>query len=157
MEVLEGQVSAFDFVQDVKREVIPKEKKIIVKKKNIKGLEEIKNIEGQASIFDLVQEPKEEIKEEIKFDFTKEQIETIEKLKKEKEWIEYSLYKSGTVIFITKEDKINVIPQEDISKVFYIKDRYRSYFIKKNGEVDVIGIGITRWENPVKTIIKEEE
>lgn len=153
LEVLEGQVSAFDFVQDVKREVIPKEKKIIVKKKNIKGLEEIKNIEGQASIFDLVQEPKEE----IKIDFTIEQIETIEKLKKEKEWIEYSLYKSGTVIFITKEDKISVIPQEDISKVFYIKDRYRSYFLKVNGEIDVIGIGITKWENPVKTIVKEEE
>lgn len=152
MEVLEGQVSAFDFVEDVKREVIKKENKII-KKKVTKNLEEVKNIEGQASIFDLVQEPKEE----IKIDFTREQLETIENLKKEKEWIEYSLYKSGTVIFITKEDKINVIPQEDISKVFYIKDRYRSYFIKKNGEVDVIGIGITRWENLVKTIVKEEE
>lgn len=62
MEVLEGQVSAFDFVEDVKKEVAPKEKKIIVKKKNIKGLEVFKNIEGQASIFDLIQDPKEKIK-----------------------------------------------------------------------------------------------
>lgn len=151
--MLEGQVNVFDFVQDVKREVITKEKKIIVKKKNIKGLEEIKNIEGQASIFDLIQEPKEE----IKIEFTKNQLETIEKLKKEKEWIEYSLYKSGTVIFITKEEKIRVIPHGDINETFYIKDRYRSYFLKVNGEIDVIGIGITRWKNPVETIVKEEE
>ncbi|BDS17330.1 hypothetical protein JUM001_15640 [Clostridium perfringens] len=150
MELLQGQMSAFDFVEDVKREDIPRENKIIRKKKNTKTLEEVKNIEGQASIFDLVQEPKEE----IKIDFTIEQLKTIENLKKE--WIEYSLYKDGTVIFITKEDKIKVIPQEDINKAFYIKDRYRSYFIKKNGEVDVIGIGITRWKNPVKTIVKEE-
>lgn len=141
MEVLEGQVSAFDFVEDVKREVITKEKKIIVKKKNIKGLEEIKNIDGQASIFDLVQEPKEE----IKIDFTMEQLETIEKLKKEKEWIEYSLYGSGKVLLIKIE-----------SKVYKINDRYRTYFINTNGEID-IGIGITRWENPVKIIVKEED
>ncbi|HHD2730849.1 hypothetical protein ACQPUH_01685 [Clostridium perfringens] len=153
MEVLQGQMSAFDFVEDVKREVIPKEKKIISKKKSIKTLEEVKNIEGQASIFDLVQEPKEE----IKIEFTIEQLETIENLKKEKEWIEYSLYKSGTVIFITKENNIKVIPQGDITESFYIKDRYRSYFLKVNGEVDVIGIGITRWKKPIKTIIREEE
>ena len=128
MEVLEGQVSAFDFVEDVKKEVAPKEKKIIVKKKNIKGLEEFKNIEGQASIFDLVQEPKKE----IKIDFTMEQLETIEKLKKEKEWIEYSLYNNGRVLFITIE-----------SKVYKINDRYRTYFINANSEID-IGIGITR-------------
>ncbi|HFD2049647.1 TPA: hypothetical protein ACF2DE_000311 [Clostridium perfringens] len=142
MEVLEGQVSAFDFVEDVKKEVAPKEKKIIVKKKNIKGLEEFKNIEGQASIFDLVQEPKKE----IKIDFTMEQLEIIEKLKKEKEWIEYSLYGSGKVLLITIE-----------SKVYKVNDRNRTYFINTNGEISVIGIGITRWENPVKTIIKEEE
>ncbi|NGT65641.1 hypothetical protein G6Z16_01875 [Clostridium perfringens] len=142
MEVLEGQVSAFDFVEDVKREVIPKEKKIIVKKKNIKGLEEFKNIEGQASIFDLVQEPKEE----IKIEFTKDQLETIEKLKKEKEWIEYSLYGSGKVLLITIE-----------SKVYKVNDRNRTYFINTNGEIGVIGIGITRWKNSVKTIVKEEE
>lgn len=149
MEVLEGQMSAFDFVEDVKREVVPKENKAIKKKKSIKKLDEV---EDQASIFDLDQEPKEE----IKIDFTMEQLETIENLKKEKAWIEYSLYKSGTVIFITKEEKIRVIPYGDISEKFFIKDRHRSYFIKKNGEVDVIGIGITRWENPVKTIVKEE-
>lgn len=143
MEVLEGQVTAFYFVEDVKREEIKKENKI-VKKKVTKSLE-IKNIEGQASIFDVVQEPKEE----IKIDFTREQLETIENLK-EKEWIEYSLYKSGTVIFITKEDGF-------ISEAIYIKDSHRSYFIKKNGEVNTIGIGITKWENPVKTITKEEK
>ena len=142
MEVLEGQVSAFDFVEDVKREEVPKEKKIVSKKKSIKTLEEVKNIDGQASIFDLIQEPKEE----IKIDFTMEQLETIENLKKEKEWIEYSLYGSGKVLLITIE-----------SKVYKVNDRYRTYFINTNGEISVIGIGITRWENPVKTIIKEEE
>lgn len=142
MEVLEGQVSAFDFVEDVKREEIPKEKKIVSKKKSIKTLEEVKNIDGQASIFDLIQEPKEE----IKIDFTMEQLETIENLKKEKEWIEYSLYGSGKVLLITIE-----------SKVYKVNDRNRTYFINTNGEISVIGIGITRWENPVKTIIKEEE
>ncbi|XZL50376.1 hypothetical protein ACSXBO_07320 [Clostridium perfringens] len=142
MEVLEGQVSAFDFVEDVKREEVPKEKKIVSKKKSIKTLEEVKNIDGQASIFDLIQEPKEE----IKIDFTMEQLETIENLKKEKEWIEYSLYGSGKVLLITIE-----------SKVYKVNDRNRTYFINTNGEISVIGIGITRWENPVKTIIKEEE
>ncbi|HBI6897740.1 TPA: hypothetical protein K8N32_001342 [Clostridium perfringens] len=142
MEVLEGQVSAFDFVEDVKREEVPKEKKIVSKKKSIKTLEEVKNIDGQASIFDLVQEPKEE----IKIDFTMEQLETIENLKKEKEWIEYSLYGSGKVLLITIE-----------SKVYKVNDRYRTYFINTNGEISVIGIGITRWKNPVKTIVKEDE
>lgn len=149
MEVLENQVSVFDFVEDVKREAVQKENKAIKKKKSIKNLDEV---EDQTSIFDLNQEPKEE----ITIEFTKGQLKIIEKLKKEKDWIKYSLYKRGTVIFITKEDNIKVIPQRDISKVFYIKDRYRSYFIKKNGEIDVIGIGITSWKNPVKTIVKEE-
>ncbi|HHD2820125.1 TPA: hypothetical protein ACOTGY_001366 [Clostridium perfringens] len=54
MEVLQGQMSAFDFVEDVKREEVPKENKISSKKKAAKNLEEVKNIEGQASIFDLV-------------------------------------------------------------------------------------------------------
>lgn len=93
--------------------------------------------------------------EEVKVDFTKEQLETIEKLKEETEWIEYSLYKSGTVIFITKENKIKVIPQRSITAIFYIKDRYRSYFLKVNGEVDRIGIGITKWKNPVEIITKK--
>ena len=33
MEILEGQVSAFELVGDVKREVVTKEKKMIIKKK----------------------------------------------------------------------------------------------------------------------------
>lgn len=138
MEVLEGQVSAFELVGDVKREVVTKEKKMIIKKKATEDLTEVKNIEGQASIFDLVQDPEEE----IKIDFTKEQLETTEKLKKEKEWIEYSLYGSGKVLLITIE-----------SKVYKVNDRNRTYFINTNGEIDVIGIGITRWDNPVKTIV----
>ncbi|MDU7110690.1 MAG: hypothetical protein E6303_07780, partial [Clostridium perfringens] len=91
---------------------------------------------GQITAFDLV----ENQEEEVKVNFTKEQLETIEKLKEETEWIEYSLYKSGMVIFITKENKIKVISQRNITSIFYIKDRYRSYFLKANGEVDSIGI-----------------
>lgn len=101
MELLQGQMSAFDFVEDVKREVIPKEKKIISKKKSTKTLEEVENIEGQASIFDLVQEHKEE----VKIDFTIEQLKNIEKLKTKK-WIEYSLYSNGRVLFITIENRL---------------------------------------------------
>lgn len=149
MELLQGQMSAFDFVDDIKIGEVKKENKFIKKKKSIRKSYEVEN---QASIFDLDQESKEK----IEVNFTTEQLQTIEILKKEREWIEYSLYKNGAVVFITKEDRIKVIPQEDISKAFYIKDRYRSYFIKKNGEIDVIGIGITRWKNPVRTIVKEE-
>lgn len=123
MEVLQGQIDAFDFLGDIKKEIVQEEKKVIRKKKSSKSFE------------------------------------TIEKLKEETEWIEYSLYKSGMVIFITKENKIKVIPQRNITAMFYIKDRYRSYFLKANGEVDRIGIGITKWKNPVETInnIKEDK
>lgn len=155
MELLEGQIDVFDFLGDIKKEIVQEEKKVIRKKKISKSFETFENIEGQITAFDLV----ESQEEEVKVDFTKEQLETIEKLKEETEWIEYSLYKSGTVIFITKENKIKVIPQRSITAIFYIKDRYRSYFLKANGEVDRIGIGITKWKNPVETInnIKEDK
>ncbi|EJT6340382.1 hypothetical protein N2W42_001129 [Clostridium perfringens] len=155
MEVLQGQIDAFDFLGDIKKEIVQEEKKVIRKKKSSKSFETFENIEGQITAFDLV----ENQEEEVKVNFTKEQLETIEKLKEETEWIEYSLYKSGMVIFITKENKIKVIPQRNITSIFYIKDRYRSYFLKTNGEVDSIGIGITKWKNPVETInnIKEDK
>ena len=153
MEVLQGQIDVFDFLGDIKKEIVQEEKKVIRKKKSSKSFETFENIEGQITAFDLV----ENQEEEVKVNFTKEQLETIEKLKEETEWIEYSLYKSGMVIFITKENKIKVIPQRNITEIFYIKDRYRSYFLKANGEVDRIGIGITKWKNPVKTMVKEEE
>lgn len=152
MEVLQGQIDAFDFLGDIKKEIVQEEKKVIRKKKSSKSFETFENIEGQITAFDLV----ESQEEEVKVYFTKEQLETIEKLKEETEWIEYSLYKSGMVIFITKENKIKVIPQRNITSIFYIKDRYRSYFLKTNGEVDRIGIGITKWKNPVKTMVKED-
>ncbi|AOY53844.1 hypothetical protein [Clostridium perfringens] len=152
MEVLQGQIDAFDFLGDIKKEIVQEEKKVIRKKKSSKSFETFENIEGQITVFDLV----ESQEEEVKVYFTKEQLETIEKLKEETEWIEYSLYKSGMVIFITKENKIKVIPQRNITSIFYIKDRYRSYFLKTNGEVDRIGIGITKWKNPVKTMVKED-
>lgn len=145
MEVLQGQIDVFDFLGDIKKEIVQEEKKVIRKKKSSKSFETFENIEGQITAFDLV----ENQEEEVKVNFTKEQLETIEKLKEETEWIEYSLYKSGMVIFITRE----------ILHQFYIKDRYRSYFLKTNGEVDRIGIGITKWKNPVETInnIKEDK
>ncbi|MDG6888231.1 hypothetical protein Cp4436_00245 [Clostridium perfringens] len=152
MEVLQGQIDVFDFLGDIKKEIVQEEKKVIRKKKSSKSFETFENIEGQITAFDLV----ENQEEEVKVNFTKEQLETIEKLKEETEWIEYSLYKSGMVIFITKENKIKVIPQRNITSIFYIKDRYRSYFLKTNGEVDSIGIGITKWKNPVKTMVKED-
>lgn len=103
-------------------------------------------IYGQVSIFDL------EDDEIIQTEFTKEQQDTIEKLK-EKNWIEYSLYDNGMVIFIVKEQvNINVIPLENIEKEYTIRNNYKSYFIKENGEIDCCGLGVTRWNDPIKTI-----
>ncbi|MDU4910577.1 hypothetical protein [Clostridium baratii] len=103
-------------------------------------------IDGQVSIFDLEED------EIIKTEFTKEQQDTINKLK-EKNWVEYSLYNNGMVIFVVKEQvNINVIPLENIEKEYTIRDNYKSYFIKENGEVDCCGLGITRWNDPIKTI-----
>lgn len=103
-------------------------------------------IDGQVSIFDLKED------KIIQTEFTKEQKDTIEKLK-EKNWIEYSLYDNGIVIFVVKEQvNINVIPQGNIEGKYIIRDNYKSYFIKENGEVDCYGLGITRWNNPIKVI-----
>lgn len=103
-------------------------------------------IDGQVSIFDL------EENEIIQTEFTKEQQNTIDKLK-EKNWIEYSLYNNGMVIFVVKEQvNIKVIPLENIEKEYTIRDNYKSYFIKENGEVDCCGLGITRWKGPIKVI-----
>lgn len=103
-------------------------------------------IDGQVSIFDLEED------EIIQTEFTKEQQDTIDKLK-EKNWIEYSLYNNGMVIFVVKEQvNINIILLEDIEKEYTIRDNYKSYFIKENGEVDCCGLGITRWNDPIKTI-----
>lgn len=102
-------------------------------------------LNGQMSIFDL------EEKEEIKIGFTKEQQDIIDKLK-EKDWIEYSLYDNGIVVFLVKEPvNINVVPLGDVEKEYTIKDKYRSYFIKENGKT-VCSFGLTRWNDPIKTI-----
>lgn len=103
-------------------------------------------IDGQVSIFDLEED------EIIQTKFTKEQQETIEKLK-ERNWIEYSLYDNGMAIVIVKEPvNINVIPQGNVEQEYTIRDNYKSYFIKENGEIDCYGLGITRWNDPIKTI-----
>lgn len=103
-------------------------------------------IDGQVSIFDLEED------EIIQTEFTKEQQDTIDKLK-EKNWIEYSLYDNGIVIFIVKEQvNINVIPQGNVEQEYTIRDNYKSYFIKENGEIDCCGVGITRWNDPIKVI-----
>lgn len=103
-------------------------------------------IDGQVSIFDLEED------EIIQTEFTREQQNTIERLKK-KNWIEYSLYDNGIVIFIVKEQvNINVIPQGNVEQEYTIKDDYKSYFIKENGEIDCYGLGITRWNDPIKVI-----
>lgn len=103
-------------------------------------------IDGQVSIFDLEED------EIIQTEFTKEQQDTIEKLK-EKNWIEYSLYDNGIVIFIVKEPvNIKVIPQGNVEQEYTIKDDYKSYFIKENGEIDCYGLDITRWNYSIKTI-----
>lgn len=102
-------------------------------------------LNGQMSIFDL------EEKEEIKIDITKEQQDIIDKLK-EKDWIEYSLYDNGIVVFLVKEPvNIKVVPLGDVEKEYTIKDKYKSYFIKENGETDC-SFGLTRWNDPIKNI-----
>ncbi|OPF51530.1 hypothetical protein BH721_01445 [Clostridium baratii] len=103
-------------------------------------------IDGQVSIFDLEED------EIIQTEFTREQQNTIERLKK-KNWIEYSLYDNGMAIVIVKEPvNINVIPQGNVEQEYTIKDDYKSYFIKENGEIDCYGLGITRWNDPIKVI-----
>ncbi|MDM0922520.1 hypothetical protein QTI76_05030 [Clostridium perfringens] len=152
MEILKGQINLFSLMSEkvTSEKIITLEKPKNIYKNSEKNIN-LEVLEGQITAFDLV----ESQEEEVKVNFTKEQLETIEKLKEETEWIEYSLYKSGMVIFITKENKIKVIPQRNITAIFYIKDRYRSYFLKANGEVDRIGIGITKWKNPVEIITKK--
>lgn len=57
------------------------------------------------------------------------------------------------VIFILKEQvNINVIPQGNVEQEYKIRDNYKSYFIKENGEIDCYGLGITRWNDPIKVI-----
>lgn len=149
MGVLEGQVSAFELVGDVEREVVTKEKKMVIKKKATEELKEVKNIEGQASIFDLVQD----LEEEIKIDFTKEQLEVIERLKREADWMGYSLYSSGQVLFTEKKDiKSKVVPMGEENKKFYLKAQYLTSCISASGE-SVCWLGKDKWDNPVKTIV----
>lgn len=149
MEVLEGQVSAFELVGDVEREVVTKEKKMIIRKKATEDSKEVKNIEGQASIFDLVQDPEEE----IKIDFTKEQLEVIERLKREADWMGYSLYSSGQVLFTEKKDiKSKVVPMGEENKKYYLKSQYITSCISASGE-SVCWLGKDKWDNPVKTIV----
>lgn len=103
-------------------------------------------IDGQVSIFDLEED------EIIQIEFTKEQQDTIDKLK-EKNWIEYSLYDNGMAICIVEEPvNIKIIPQGNVEQEYTIRDNYKSYFIKENGEVDCCGVGITRWNDPIKVI-----
>lgn len=103
-------------------------------------------IDGQVSIFDLEED------EIIQIEFTKEQQDTIDKLK-EKNWIEYSLYDNGMSICIVEEPvNIKIIPQGNVEQEYTIKDNYKSYFIKENGQVDCLGLGITRWSNPIMVI-----
>lgn len=105
-------------------------------------------MKGQVSIFDS------EDDEIIQTEFTEEQQETIEKLK-EKNWIEYSLYDNGMAIVIVKEPvNINVVPLENMERKYTIRDNYKSYFVKENGEIDCCGPGITRWNDPIKVIRK---
>lgn len=53
MEVLQGQIDAFDFLGDIRKEIVQEEKKIIKKKKSSKSFEAFENIEGQITVFDL--------------------------------------------------------------------------------------------------------
>lgn len=55
MEVLQGQIDAFDFLGDIKKEIVQEEKKVIRKKKSSKSFETFENIEGQITAFDLVE------------------------------------------------------------------------------------------------------
>lgn len=74
-------------------------------------------LEGQVSAFDLVQDQEEE----IKIDFTKEQLEVIERLKREADWMGYSLYSSGQVLFTEKKDiKSKVVPMGEENKKYYL-------------------------------------
>lgn len=153
MEVLKDQIDIFGVldkeVKVEKKSVLDKGSKIHKNKSERNNETEV--LEGQITAFELVEvEEKEAIS-----NFTDGQLKTIEQLKSEKDWIEYSLYESGRVILITKENNIKIIPQADTTKKFTFKERYRSYMISLDGNIELIGIGITNWNDPVKTVKKE--
>lgn len=107
-------------------------------------------LEGQVSIFDSQQDQLKEV------DFTKEQLEVIEKLKRKTDWMGYSLYSSGQVLFTEKKDiKSKVVPMGDESKSYYLRASYLTNCIDINGEV-ISWLGKTKWEDPVKSIVKEK-
>lgn len=82
------------------------------------------------------------------------QEKTLMNLKENKEWIQIDLYKGGTVILIVREDvEMKVIPQGHIEKEFTLEYKNKSYFLNNNGEIIAIGLGITKWNDPIKTII----
>ena len=82
------------------------------------------------------------------------QEKTLMNLKENKEWIQIDLYKGGNVILIVREDvEMKVIPQGHIEKEFILENKNKSYFLNNNGEIIAIGLGITKWNDPIKTII----
>ena len=152
MEVLKDQIDIFGVLD----KEVKVEKKVVLKsvnkshKNKSERNSETEVLEGQITAFELF----EDEKEEAIGNFTDGQLKTIEQLKTEKEWVEYSLYGSGRAILITKENNIKIVPQTDITKKFTFKERYRSYIISLDGNIELIGIGVTKWNDPVKTVKK---
>ncbi len=155
MEVLKDQIDIFGVLD----KEVKVEKKVVLKsvnkshKNKSERNSETEVLEGQITAFELF----EDEKEEAISNFTDGQLKTIEQLKTEKEWVEYSLYGSGRAILITKENNIKIVPQADTTKKFTFKERHRSYIISLDGNIELIGIGVTKWNDPVKTVKKENE
>lgn len=96
MEVLRDQIDIFALIgEEVTGEkMVTLEKPKKINKKKSEKNNELEVLEGQITAFELVEtEEKEAIS-----NFTDGQLKTIQKLKEEKEWIEYSLYESGKVL-----------------------------------------------------------
>lgn len=108
-------------------------------------------LKGQVSIFDLTQDHEKE----NKVGFTKEQLEVIEKLKRKTDWIEYNLYESGKVLFIEKKDiNSKVVPMGDEEKTFYLRAQYLTHCIDREAKI-ICWLGKDKWDNPVKSIVRE--
>lgn len=155
MEVLKDQIDIFEVLD----KEVKVEKKVVLKsvnkahKNRSERNSETEVLEGQITAFELV-----EVEEkEVISNFTDGQLKTIEQLKSEKDWIEYSLYGSGRAILITKENNIKIIPRGDTTKKFTFREKHRSYIISLDGSIYLIGIGITKWNDPIKTIKKDNE
>lgn len=94
-------------------------------------------LDNQISVFDILSTPEEN-------KITKEQQETIDKLKLKNTNCEVVLYKSGVVGLISDYDPKPITPYGEHEKRFKPSYRRKTYFIMQDGNYKHIAIGEVR-------------